>query len=61
MSSKAAIEQEASKQVVQRFHPKFGANTIPSQNTSDTMRGIILSGTPTRTDNHKYRDDDDDG
>ena len=57
---KEDIRLEAARELVQRFHPKFGTNRTPSKNTSDTQKGIELAGTSTRTDSHKYRDDYDD-
>jgi hypothetical protein len=59
---KDKLRLEAARELTQRFHPKFGANRTPSRNTSDTVEGVANSGTSTRTDIQKYREDDyDDG
>ena len=53
---KDKLRLEAARELTQRFHPKFGANRAPSQNTSDTAKGIENAGTSTRTDMHKHKE-----
>ena len=49
MDLKKLVEVELATELKQRRHPKFGRNNYPSQNTSDTLKGIQIAGKDPRS------------